>query len=89
MDTYDSSATAVLAWFYAGCAELFECKNYERVAKRSINKLMSVTRITGALDFCQGDTKGIGIFSQTYDIMPFAQGMTLRALRKINSEKFT
>lgn len=43
-------------------------------------KLLSCTRITGAIDWCQGDTKDIGVFAQTYDLMPFAQGMTLRAL---------
>lgn len=48
-------------------------------ADRCLDKLRSVTRITGAIDWCQGDTKGIGIFAQTYDIMPFAQGLTLRS----------
>lgn len=83
--TYDSSATAVMAWFYARCSDLLEDKRYTEVSKRCVRKLMSVTRITGALDWCQGDTKGIGIFAQTYDIMPFAQGMALRALYTLNS----
>ena len=42
-------------------------------------KIKSATRITGKVDWCQGDTKGIGVHSQTFDIMPFAQGFTLRA----------
>lgn len=79
-DTYDSSATAVLAWFYLSCAKIFDKSSYQEIADRCFFKLRSVTRITGSIDWCQGDTKGIGIFAQTYDIMPFAQGMTLRAL---------
>lgn len=80
MNTYDSSATAVFAWFYVKCAEIFNEQEYRLIAIKCIQKLMKVTRINGKLDWCQGDTKGIGIFAQTYDIMPFAQGMALRAI---------
>lgn len=80
MQTYDSSATAALAWFYRQCADLLENPEYGVIADACIKKLMKVTRITGKIDWCQGDTKGIGIFAQTYDIMPFAQGMAMRAL---------
>ena len=80
MQTYDSSATAVLAWVYASVGRLFDCRVYLDAAKLCLEKLKSKTRIYGALDDCQGDTKGIGIFAQTYDIMPFAQGMMLRCI---------
>ncbi len=79
-NTYDSSATAVLAWFYAECFDLLEQEAYRTAADRCLSKLLTKTRITGAIDECQGDTKGIGIFAQTYDVMPFAQGMALRAI---------
>lgn len=79
-NTYDSSATAVLAWFYSKCSVLMMHEEYQGVADKCLLKLMKKTRITGAIDECQGDTKGIGIFAQTYDIMPFAQGMALRAI---------
>lgn len=78
--SYDSSATAALAWFYATCAELLDSAAYADRADRCLQKLKTVTRITGKIDWCQGDTKGIGIFAQTYDIMPFAQGLALRAM---------
>lgn len=78
--SYDSSATAALAWFYYSCAKLFDEEKYIVVADKCIQKLKKETRITGAIDWCQGDTKDIGIFAQTYDLMPFAQGMTIRAL---------
>ncbi len=79
-NTYDSSATAALAWFYAQCGILLEQDAYKEAADRCLLKLLKKTRITGAIDECQGDTKGIGVFAQTYDVMPFAQGMALRAI---------
>ena len=79
---YDSSATAALAYFYRQCAHIFEDSRYADAADRCLTKLRSVTRITGAIDWCQGDTKGIGVFSQTYDVLPFAQGLALRASKK-------
>lgn len=78
--TYDSSATAAIAWFYSCCYEMFANEKYKQVKEKCINKLLLCTRISGAIDWCQGDTKDIGVFSQTYDIMPFAQGMVLRAI---------
>ncbi|MBU5337318.1 glycoside hydrolase family 88 protein [Intestinibacter bartlettii] len=77
--TYDSSATAVLAYFYSRCYEIFEIQRYLEVSNKCLQKIKSVTRITGKVDWCQGDTKAIGVHSQTFDIMPFAQGFTLRA----------
>lgn len=77
--TYDSSATAVLAYFYSKCYDIFENEQYLAISNRCLDKLKSVTRITGKIDWCQGDTKGIGVHSQTFDIMPFAQGFALRA----------
>ena len=81
--TYDSSATAGLAWFYSVCYSLFDVSEYRVIAEKSLEKLLKCTRVSGAIDFCQGDTKGIGVFSQTYDIMPFAQGMCLRAIHQL------
>lgn len=80
MQTYDSSVTAAMAWFYIKMNELRGDIRYMKVFDKCIDKLMKCTRITGAIDLCQGDTKGIGIFAQTYDIMPYAQGMVLRAI---------
>ncbi|MPN08619.1 hypothetical protein SDC9_155904 [bioreactor metagenome] len=44
-----------------------------------------MTRRDGALDYCQGDTVDFGIFSQRLDVMPFAQGMALRAFKIYNN----
>lgn len=80
--TYDSSVTCAMAWFYTEMSEVCKSKTYVEVSEKCLKKILSCTRITGAIDLCQGDTKDIGVFAQTYDIMPFAQGMTLRALNK-------
>lgn len=86
-NTYDSSATASLAWFYEQCYILLGQDKYMAISSGCLSKLLKKTRITGAIDECQGDTKGIGVFAQTYDIMPFAQGMALRAINLSKNRK--
>lgn len=78
---YDSSATAGMAYFYRQCARIFEKEEYNEIADRCITKLMKITMKDGAIDQCQGDTHGIGVFSQVFDVMPFVQGLTLRSLK--------
>ena len=43
---------------------------------------ISVTKKNGEVDFSQGDTKDIGVYSVLFDILPFAQGFALRAISK-------
>ena len=84
--TYDSSATAVFAYFYARCFEMNKDEKYFFALEKSLEKLKMFTRRNGALDYCQGDTVDVGIFSQRLDIMPFAQGMMLRAMKIFKSQ---
>ncbi|MDT8390378.1 MAG: glycoside hydrolase family 88 protein [Lentisphaeria bacterium] len=79
---YDSSATAVIAYFYSVCHEIFGHEDYLDISRACVKKLKSVTRLTGKIDYCQGDTKDVGIFSQLSGPMPFAQGFALRAYAK-------
>jgi unsaturated rhamnogalacturonyl hydrolase len=72
-DRSDSSATAVFAW-------LFKEINYNEEAIKALDYLKSVTRRNGAIDFSQGDTKAIGVYSQNFDILPFTQGFVLKTL---------
>ena len=78
---FDSSTAATLAWFLANAATIesisSECKN---ATENALSYLQKVTRRNGAIDFSQGDTKGIGIHSQRFDILPFTQGFVLRTL---------
>ncbi|GGP06603.1 hypothetical protein GCM10010992_27260 [Cloacibacterium rupense] len=71
----DSSATAVFAWFLQ---EL----NFKVEVQKSLQYLQSVTQRNGAVDFSQGDTKSIGVYSQKFEILPFTQGFLLQALYK-------
>ncbi|SDB06751.1 glycoside hydrolase family 88 protein [Eubacterium oxidoreducens] len=75
----ESSATAALAYFFRQVYYIFENDIYRQVADGALSYLMSRTMKDGAIDGCQGDTHGIGSFSQVYDVMPFAQGLTVRA----------
>lgn len=77
-NTYDSSATAILGYFFAKCGVIFEDRDYTELAMRCQKRLMKVTKFNGVIDECQGDTIDIGIFSERFASMPFAQGMTLR-----------
>lgn len=79
-DTYDSSATAVLSYMYILGYKITGKELYKTISDKCIEKLCSVTRITGKIDYCQGDAKAIGVASQTYDIMPFAQGFAMRTV---------
>lgn len=75
----DSSTVAILSWFLKNAAVLPEFQETATAAsQKGVQYLMSVTRRDGAIDFAQGDTKGIGVYAQTFDILPFAQGMALR-----------
>ena len=81
----DSSATATLCWFLLNASNIDtiskECKNsYEK----GIKYLMSVTRRNGVVDFSQGDTKDIGVYSQLFDKLPFTQGFCIRCVNKNN-----
>lgn len=77
----DSSTTATLAWFLANAAQIESIREICVNSKsKALNYLMQVTRRDGAVDFSQGDTKGIGVHSQHFDILPFTQGFCLRIL---------
>lgn len=75
---HDSSATAMLGYFYAKCAVLFKESIYADIADNCRQHLIRVTKFNGVIDEALGDTKDIGVFSQRYGGMPFMQGMALR-----------
>ncbi|WP_195986762.1 glycoside hydrolase family 88 protein [Clostridium sp. D53t1_180928_C8] len=81
----DSSTTATLAWYLLNASQIEEIsKECKASYEKSIKYLMSVTRRDGAIDFSQGDTKDIGVYSVLFDILPFAQGFALRSISKAN-----
>jgi unsaturated rhamnogalacturonyl hydrolase len=79
----DSSTVATLAWFYSQASAIAEISEMCTQAKeKALRYLMKVTQRNGAIDFSQGDTKGIAIHSQEFSILPFTQGFALRTLFK-------
>lgn len=77
----DSSATATLSWFMVNAARIPVIQDgciasYEK----AVAYLMSVTRRNGAIDFSQGDTKDIGVYSMLFNILPFTQGFCMRSV---------
>lgn len=79
----DSSATATLAWFMVNAAEIEDIRDEcSSSAELAISYLMKVTRRNGAVDFSQGDTKDIGVYSMLFNIMPFTQGFSIRNMNK-------
>ncbi len=87
---HDSSATAVCTYFLGSaiCKKIISYEVYNKYVERGIHKLQASTRKNGIVDFSQGDTKGIGIYSFVFRELPFTQGITLRAITAVNSLKY-
>lgn len=87
----DSSTTATLAWYLVKASKIDDIKiECLQSAQKAINYLMTVTRRNGAIDFSQGDTKDIGVYSSNFNILPFTQGFALRTytlLQKVKEER--
>lgn len=83
----DSSTTATLGWFLFNASRITEISQEALSgAERAIGYLMSVTRRSGVVDFSQGDTKDIGVYSMLFNIMPFTQGFCIRLMHAFNRE---
>ncbi|RWS41896.1 hypothetical protein EKA14_19135 [Bacillus mycoides] len=77
----DSSVTATLGWFMLNASKIEEISNKcLESTDKAINYLMKVTRRNGAVDFSQGDTKDIGVYSMLFNILPFTQGFCIRCI---------
>ncbi|MBS2969648.1 glycoside hydrolase family 88 protein [Metabacillus sp. KIGAM252] len=76
----DSSATAAIGWLMANAGNLDE--SFLVSANKASEYLKSVTRRNGAIDFSQGDTKDIGVYSNLFNILPFTQGLAIRLSSK-------
>ena len=77
----DSSTVATVAYFFSVTAEIPELRA-ECIAgkEKCLHYLQTITRRNGAIDFSQGDTKGVGVYSQNFNVLPFTQGFVLRTL---------
>ncbi|WJH32306.1 glycoside hydrolase family 88 protein [Paenibacillus sp. CC-CFT747] len=81
----DSSATATLGWYMRKASAMEEISEPCRAsAEKAIAFLMKNTRRDGAVDFSQGDTKDIGVYSMNFNILPFTQGFCIRLMNSDN-----
>ena len=84
----DSSTTATLGWFLINAAKINEISSScLHGTEKTIKYLMGVTRRNGEIDFSQGDTKDIGVYSMLFNVLPFTQGFAIRLLNKVREEK--
>lgn len=81
----DSSACAMLCYCYAYIGKLTENGEYKSLAIKMREKLRTVTRRDGVVDFSQGDTHGIGFYSERLCVVPAAQGFAIAADEMIES----
>ncbi|MFP3123369.1 glycoside hydrolase family 88 protein [Ectobacillus funiculus] len=83
----DSSTTATLGWFMLNASRIDSISAECLVSvDKAVNYLMKVTRRSGAIDFSQGDTKDIGVYSMLFNILPFTQGFCIRIINYINTK---
>lgn len=79
---YDSSITTLAGWLFLHAWLITGNAKYYHTLKGCICALKKSTRRNGAIDHCQGDTKGIGVYAQDFDVMPFVQGITVALMDK-------
>jgi unsaturated rhamnogalacturonyl hydrolase len=83
----DSSATATMGWFMINAAQIPDISEVcTESAERAVSYLMKVTRRDGTVDFSQGDTKDIGVYSTLFNILPFTQGFSIRLMNFYKQE---
>ncbi|MFB9325060.1 glycoside hydrolase family 88 protein [Paenibacillus aurantiacus] len=79
----DSSATATLSWFMLQASDIPELAEAAlESAEAGLRYLMKATRRDGSVDYAQGDTKDIGVYSSRFGILPFAQGFAVRCAHR-------
>lgn len=80
----DSSATAMISLFLAYIGKLSRRQEYISAAHKAMTYIYSVTRRSGVVDYSQGDTMGIGFYSQESIVLPATQGFALRTYMLLN-----
>lgn len=80
----DSSAAAMLAHCFAVLYELTENEEYKSASEKTLEHLMTRTRRNGVIDYAQGDTMGIGFYSDSLRVVPATQGFAVVAAKEID-----
>ena len=80
----DSSAGAMLAYSFAYISKLTDSDELEDCCKKILRHLKTCTRRNGVIDYSQGDTRGIGFYSDSLRVVPAAQGFAVAAAKEID-----
>ena len=80
----ESSGTVLIGLLFLVAYEFSKDARFLEAAQRIEKALMAATRRDGALDYCQGDTYGIGYYSKVFSVMPFAQGLLVKFSKQLN-----
>ena len=81
----ESSGTVLIGLLFLSAYRISGNMIFLGAAQKAEKALMNVTRRNGAIDYCQGDTYGIGYYSQIFSVMPFAQGLALMLSKQLDS----
>ena len=81
---FESSGSALIGLLMLEAYRIEGDGAFLEAARAVERRLMQATRRSGALDWCQGDTLGTGIYSRAFSVMPFAQGVVLRLSKELN-----
>ena len=74
---FEASATSLSGLLFLEAYTISKDSKYLKAVERILKSLMAVTQRNGAIDLCQGDTKGIALYSTHLGLMPFIQGITV------------
>ena len=80
----ESSGTVLIGLLFVCAYQIMHDKRFLESAFKAEKALMKASRRDGALDNCQGDTYGIGYYSQIFSVMPFAQGLALKLSKQLD-----
>lgn len=83
-ERFESSGSCLAGILFINAYNLTSDSRFLRAAFEVEKSLMKNTRRDGAIDFAQGDTKGIGFYSNQFGIMPFVQGMGIYLSKKLD-----
>lgn len=84
MERIESSGSVLIGLLFVSAYRITQDRDFLKAAFRVERALMKSTRRNGALDYCQGDTYGIGYYSQIFSLMPFAQGLALKLSKELD-----
>lgn len=81
---FESSGSALIGLLFVKAYAITQSEKYKIAAFAVEKALMRATQRSGAVDYSQGDTKGIGYYSTEFSTMPFALGITLYLSNELN-----